>query len=125
VIEAHIELERARGRSPENDAAYVQAGHSIAGALVNRVAFRRMIGRISAPTLIVHGEADRLVRADAARKAQRRRRDWELHVLDDVGHIPMLEVPYQFLEILNAWLPSHVLESPRRPVAPEPASSGI
>ena len=44
------------------------------GALVNRVGFRRMIGRVSAPTLIVHGDADRLVRADAARKAQRRRR---------------------------------------------------
>jgi pimeloyl-ACP methyl ester carboxylesterase len=125
VIEAHIELERERGRSRDNDAAYVQAAHSIAGALVNRVGFRRLIGRVSAPTLIVHGDADRLVRADAARKAQRRRRDWELHVLDDVGHIPMLEVPHQFLEILNAWLPSHVRETPPRPVAPAPASSSF
>jgi pimeloyl-ACP methyl ester carboxylesterase len=123
VVAAHVELERERGRSTENDAAYVEAAGSIGRALLERARLQRTIRRVTVPTLLVHGASDRLVRVDAARLAQRHRPDWELHVLDDVGHIPMLEVPHRLFEILGAWLPTPGLGTPPPLGAAEPTAS--
>lgn len=79
-------------------------------ALAHPGMLRRIIDHVRVPTLIVHGAADRLVRVDAALDAQRERPDWGLQVLDDVGHIPMLEVPDRFLEIVETWLRAEGLE---------------
>jgi len=110
VVQAHVRLERRRGRLPDNDGAYVEAARSIVLALAHPGMLRRIIDQVRVPTLIVHGAADRLVRVDAALDAQRERPDWDLQVLDDVGHIPMLEVPDRFLEIVESWLRAEGLE---------------
>jgi pimeloyl-ACP methyl ester carboxylesterase len=110
VVLAHVQLERARGRIQDNDGAYVEAARAIVLALAHPRMLRRLIGRVRVPTLIVQGAADRLVRVDAALDAHRARPDWDLQVLDDVGHIPMLEVPDRFLEIVETWLRARGLE---------------
>jgi pimeloyl-ACP methyl ester carboxylesterase len=110
VVLAHVQLERARGRIPDNDGAYVEAARAIVLALAHPRMLRRIIGRVRVPTLIVQGAADRLVRVDAALDAHRERPDWDLQVLDDVGHIPMLEVPDRFLEVVETWLRTRGLE---------------
>jgi len=123
VVDAHVALERRRGRLAENDTAYVLAAHSIIRALVNRVGLRRLARRVRVPTLVIHGERDRLVRVGAARRAQRRNPGWALEVLDGVGHIPMLEAPHRFLEILDGWLRSQELGAVRGSGAVERASA--
>jgi pimeloyl-ACP methyl ester carboxylesterase len=125
VVEAHVELERRRGRNPDDDDAYVLAERSIFSALVHSAALRARLDRVSVPTLVVHGDTDRLVRVIGARRAKRRRPDWDLRVLADVGHVPMIEVPYQFLEILDDWLRAHGLGT--APVTPAAgvASPGV
>ena len=110
VVQAHVRLERKRGRLPDNDGAYVEAARSIVLALARPGMLRRIIDRIQVPTLVIHGAADRLVRVDAALDVQRERPDWSLRVLDDVGHIPMLEVPERFLEVVETWLRDEGLE---------------
>jgi pimeloyl-ACP methyl ester carboxylesterase len=110
VVQAHVQLERQRGRIQDNDGAHVEAARSIVLALAHPGMLRRIIDRIRVPTLIVQGAADRLVRVDAALDAHRERPDWDLQVLDDVGHIPMLEVPDLFLEIVETWLRTEGLE---------------
>jgi len=110
VVQAHVRLERKRGRLPDNDGAYVEAARSIVLALARLGMLRRIIDRIQVPTLVIHGAADRLVRVDAALDVQRERPDWSLRVLDDVGHIPMLEVPERFLEVVETWLRDEGLE---------------
>ena len=110
VVLAHVQLERARGRIQDNDGAYVEAARAIVLALAHPRMLRRLIGRVRVPTLIVQGAADRLVRVDAALDAHRERPDWDLQVLDDVGHIPMLEVPDRFLEVVETWLRTRGLE---------------
>jgi pimeloyl-ACP methyl ester carboxylesterase len=110
VVQAHVRLERKRGRIQDNDGAYVEAARSIVLALAHPGMLRRIIDRIRVPTLIVQGAADRLVRVDAALDAHRERPDWDLQVLDDVGHIPMLKVPDLFLEIVETWLRTEGLE---------------
>ncbi len=123
VVDAHVELERLRGRLGENDTAYVLAAHSIIQALIHRVGLRRVMRRVTVPTLVIHGDRDRLVRVGAARQAQRHHPDWELHVLDGVGHVPMLEVPQQFLEIMDGWLRSQGLAAAQPPGAVQRASA--
>ena len=104
VVRAHVLLERKRGHIQDDDGAYVEAARSIVLALAHPGMLHRIIDRVRVPTLIVQGAADRLVRVDAALDAHRARPDWGLQVLDDVGHIPMLEVPDMFLESVETWL---------------------
>jgi pimeloyl-ACP methyl ester carboxylesterase len=111
VVRAHVRLERKRGRIQDDDGAYVEAARSIVLALAHPGMLHRIIDRVRVPTLIVQGAADRLVRVDAALDAHRERPDWGLQVLDDVGHIPMLEVPDLFLESVETWLRTEGLES--------------
>jgi hypothetical protein len=35
----------------------------------------------------------------------RRRPDWQLTVLDGVGHVPMMETPRRFMDALERWVP--------------------
>jgi pimeloyl-ACP methyl ester carboxylesterase len=119
VVQAHVDLERIRGRIEGQDGAYVEAARSIVLALAHPGMLRRIIDRVRVPTLIVHGAADRLVRVDAALDAHRQRPDWSLQVLADVGHIPMLEAPERFLEVMDGWLRTEGLISARaRVLAP-------
>jgi hypothetical protein len=34
------------------------------------------------------------------------RPDWAFHVFEDAGHVPMLEVPDEFVDVLRSWLAS-------------------
>jgi pimeloyl-ACP methyl ester carboxylesterase len=59
---------------------------------------------VRAPTLMVHGSADRLVPLASARRVARLRPDWAFVVFDDVGHIPHVEVPERFAATVGRWL---------------------
>ena len=54
--------------------------------------------QVEAPTLVIHGELDRLIPLAAARELVRRRPDWTLEILEGVGHVPMMETPDRFME---------------------------
>jgi len=61
---------------------------------------------------VIHGSLDRLVPVAAARELGRRRPDWELKVLEGVGHVPMMEAPDLFMETLNAWSAYRIASQP-------------
>lgn len=85
--------------------AFTQAIRSITRVLIRRRRFlSETVHRIAAPTLLVHGEADTVVSADAARWIGEARADWHLELLPDVGHIPMIEVPDRFVSVVESWL---------------------
>ncbi len=110
VRSAHVEIERVRqSHREENGRAFADAARSIVLAHLNWGPVNRLIGRITAPTLVVQGAEDRLVRADAALRAGRRRPDWEVAILADTGHMPMLEVPDRFLRVVAPWLDANSL----------------
>lgn len=56
------------------------------------------IDAITAPTLVVWGEHDRLVSRATIDTVAARRPDWDRVDLDRVGHVPMLEAPDRWLE---------------------------
>jgi pimeloyl-ACP methyl ester carboxylesterase len=83
---------------PGLDAAYLKATRSLLRFNANAKRTSRMWGGIVAPTLLIHGEKDRLVNIALARSAVRRNPSWRFDALPDVGHVPQLEVPEQIAE---------------------------
>ena len=114
MIDAHVQLMRERenlGR--QNSRAYLQAIRSLGLRMADPRFWARM-KRVEAPALVIHGELDRLIPLSAARDLARRRPDWTFEVIEGVGHVPMMETPNLFLEVVNQWLTYRI--------APEPAT---
>ena len=68
-------------------------------------------GDITAPTLIVHGRQDRLVSLSAAQTYHRLIRSSLLRIIEKCGHLPQVEKPEEFIEIVEEFL-----ADPRRAV---------
>ena len=114
MIDAHVQLMRERenlGR--QNSRAFLQAIRSLGLRMADPRFWARM-RKIEAPALVIHGELDRLIPLSAARDLARRHPDWTFEVIDGVGHVPMMETPNRFLEVVNQWLMYRI--------APEPAT---
>ncbi len=60
--------------------------------------------RLHMPTLIMWGERDRVVSARQAQNALKRLPQGQLVIIPDCGHVPQLECPDQFVDVLNRFL---------------------
>ena len=103
LVRAHVELTEARMDMPWADDAVIDAARSLLRTLMGERVYA-YAGHVKARTLVVHGELDRLIPAEAARDLVRRRPDWPLAILPGVGHVPMLEAPGLFLETVTPWI---------------------
>ena len=65
-------------------------------------AYRRRIGTVTCPVLLIHGTEDRLVPVAAARAAAHANPAWSLREFPGVGHVPQLEVPRQTADARGA-----------------------
>jgi pimeloyl-ACP methyl ester carboxylesterase len=83
--------------------AFVAAAESVVGAVVRRGRLERAIDAIEAPTLVLWGDADRLVGRHVVDAVKARRSDWTVTLLEGVGHVPMLEAPQVYLQVLAQW----------------------
>jgi pimeloyl-ACP methyl ester carboxylesterase len=114
LLDAHVQLTRERGNlGRQSSRAFMQATRSL-GLRMADPRFWTRVKKISAPTLVVHGNLDRLIPLAAARDLLRRRPDWGLEVIEGVGHVPMMETPELFVRVVNQWLTYRI--------APEPAT---
>ena len=86
--------------------AFLEADRSIARYVLRPRRFARLIHRIGAPTLLVHGSEDRLVSVDSARWAAQQRPDWMYVEMEGVGHVPMLEAAEKLSAVTIDWLDS-------------------
>jgi pimeloyl-ACP methyl ester carboxylesterase len=86
--------------------SFLEADRSIARYVLRPRRFTRLIHKISAPTLLVHGSEDRLVSVDSARWAAEQRPDWTYREMEGVGHVPMLEAAERFADLVTGWLVS-------------------
>jgi pimeloyl-ACP methyl ester carboxylesterase len=108
IVAAHVELAHERvalGSVVGHD--FLEAVRSLTARLIRRRQFYAMVATIRAPAMIVQGDRDRLVRVEAARALAAARPDWQLEVLDDIGHVPQLEAPARFLAVVDPWLQAH------------------
>jgi pimeloyl-ACP methyl ester carboxylesterase len=108
IVSAHVQLTREREHlGPQNMRAFIQATRSI-GLRMADPRFWSRVTAVKAPALIIHGSVDRLIPVAAARELHRRRPDWELKVLEGVGHVPMLEAPDLFMGALHGWTANRI-----------------
>ncbi len=103
AIASHVALAEERREMSWANEAFLIATRSLLRTLFTPGKLRRMAEGVRAPTLVLHGDRDRLVPLAAARAAARRHR-WDLEVLRGVGHVPQLEVPQRFVELVEGWL---------------------
>jgi len=100
-----VEMVRLRQEMEWATEAFTQAIRSSTTALLRRGRFAaRVLHRITAPTLLIHGNADVIVAPASAAWAAAQRPDWTFRMFDGVGHIPMIEVPETFSETVLTWL---------------------
>lgn len=81
----------------------VKAGVALYLRLLRRASFLEMVDRIEAPTLVLWGMDDVLVRPVAMRWLMQQRPDWTSVPMPDVGHAPMLEMPEKTLDAIIHW----------------------
>lgn len=104
VIAAHVALAEERRAMAWVHEAFLGSARSVVRALLAPGRVRRVADRVKAPTLLLHGDRDRLVPFGAA-KAAARRHHWRLEVFHGVGHVPQLEIPERFVRTVEDWLP--------------------
>lgn len=98
-----IDLERERFERPNWHESVLEGTRSIVQTVMARKHVERWIRAVSAPTLLMHGARDGVVRVSASRAASDIRPDWDYVEFQDAGHVPMMEVPAAFLGSLDDW----------------------
>jgi pimeloyl-ACP methyl ester carboxylesterase len=91
VVAAHVALLRERTDHREIDRAQLGSTRSLLMMLARARPINRAVRRVAAPTMLIHGEADRLIPVPAARQVARARPDWRVEIRPGVGHIPQME----------------------------------
>lgn len=104
VLDAHIALEAERLAESAWHESFYAATRSLVAALALKRRVLRWVQEVVAPTLLLQGDRDRLVPVASARHIAALRPDWEYHEFAGAGHVPMLEVPGEFVEVVTDWL---------------------
>ncbi len=102
--QASIEMQKLRDEMEWAIPSFIDASRSIASALTRVRSFRRMLHKISCPTLLIHGDEDRVVSPASARWAAKQRPDWQFRMFHGVGHVPMIERPDEFVSMVEDFL---------------------
>lgn len=111
IIDTHVALAEERisradaATIKEHQKAFLVAARSLLRGLWNRNTGRgaKAIDAVRAPVLVLQGDRDRLVNHLSAR-AMATRRSWELEVFEGIGHVPQLEIPDRFVDVVEGWL---------------------
>ncbi|MGH7334736.1 MAG: alpha/beta fold hydrolase [Candidatus Rokuibacteriota bacterium] len=105
VRRAHVALAAERFTTmPGAHQAFLEAARSLLSILRRRRSYDEMVGRVAAPTLLIQGAQDRLVPLAASQALARKRPDWAFQVFDEIGHVPQLEAPTRFVDVVEGWL---------------------
>lgn len=104
VVDAHIALEAERLAESGWHESFYSATRSLVAILALKRKVFRWVDEVVAPTLLLEGDRDRLVPVASARNLASLRPDWEYHEFAGAGHVPMLEVPAEFVEVVGDWL---------------------
>jgi pimeloyl-ACP methyl ester carboxylesterase len=91
-------------RSPWRVESLAYAVESLVAALLGGRELTEGIHAMPAGTLLVWGDEDALVGRPVVDHVLEQRPDWLSAVLPGVGHVPMMEVPQQYVGIVRAWL---------------------
>lgn len=98
-------LAAARRDLPWADRAFLVAARSVLAQLTTGSRrLWRALDAVTAPVLLVHGDADRVVPVDAARAVAAREPDWTYREYEGGGHVPPLSEPLRVATDIAGWL---------------------
>jgi pimeloyl-ACP methyl ester carboxylesterase len=107
IVAQHVAVARRALSRPETERQISASARSIiaifAGDLLGG-AYRRAIGSITCPVLLLHGTRDRLVPITVGRAAARAHPAWTMIEMPGVGHVPQLEAPDDTAGAITGWL---------------------
>jgi pimeloyl-ACP methyl ester carboxylesterase len=107
LIQEHLEIAQWRKENmPEADEAFLIAAKSVLWQSNNRKRFHELAIRDIAPTLLLHGDQDKLVNVKAARALAKRYPHWTYVEGADRGHSPMFDFPEWVRDEIFRWLDS-------------------
>ncbi len=108
IPEALVEIARRDAARPVTGETYLKtlrAAVRLRGVRSEMVAYVQSVAaRISAPTLIVWGDRDRIIPSDQAAVAARTIRGARVHMLKGIGHLPLVEAADAFNAAVSAFL---------------------
>jgi pimeloyl-ACP methyl ester carboxylesterase len=84
--------------------SFVSAAESLVIELVNSRKLLRAVDASDVPTLVVWGEQDQLVGRAVIEHLVERRPEWHLHEFPDIGHVPQVESPTEYVEVTSWFL---------------------
>lgn len=91
-------------RSPWRVESLAYAVESLVAALLGGRELGEAVRAMAADTLVIWGDADRLVGRPVIDHLVGQRPDWTYVVMPGVGHMPMMEVPDRYVAAVRAWL---------------------
>ena len=107
-----IEQRKAIGERADF-AAYARANAASVAGMVNAPVYDRL-GEVEHPTLVLYGTGDQLIpnphlnpqwsTTDIAERAEEALPNAEMHLVEDAGHLLMIEQPETFRERVQAFL---------------------
>ncbi len=100
VVDAHRAFEQRHLDRPWLARSLCEATRSLFGMLSLRRRWFRLERQVTAPTLLLHGAADTVIPLATARAAVARNPQWQLQVLEGVGHAAPLEAPAATVEAI-------------------------
>ncbi|MEO8850100.1 MAG: alpha/beta hydrolase [Allobranchiibius sp.] len=105
LVDRHVDLSEWRLRDVrEARESFEEAGKSMITILANRKRFHSVIGRITSPVLMLHGDQDKLVNVRAARALAQRHPSWTYIEGEGIGHTPMFDFPDWTAGQILQWL---------------------
>jgi glycerol-3-phosphate dehydrogenase len=100
VIEANVSMiaHRMQEQPFGHARSYLEATRSLLLHLARAADIHALAERVTAPTLILHGEDDRLVPVSFSQKFVEAHPHFALQVFEDVGHVPQMEDAKRFVD---------------------------
>lgn len=106
LIDRHVELARDRMTDDTGTAtpSFLAAARSVVLTGLRAPSYQRLLGGLTQPVLLLHGDKDKLVSVKAARAAAQRHPSWTYAEGHDLGHCPMFEDPEWVRDQIVGWL---------------------
>lgn len=104
LVQSHIRLAEDRKQMGWALKSFLQAARSVIWLVTKEQPYYEMMRSISCPTLLLHGRQDRLVPVGAAENAAKLCPEWNVDLIPDMGHVPMMEAPQRFVDSVACWL---------------------
>ena len=103
----HADVAAERDNMPWAAEAFLQAYKSIVKRLMPTARYDRIVHRIMAPTMLIHGTLDSIVPFVAAQRLAAERPDWTFVPLEDTGHVPQLEAAETLTKVVAEFVEEH------------------